>query len=392
MTHTKHDSREGSATHRPGGGSAHPLLGANTRTLLALLRRHGVRPGDRIGVMLGAIASSVARAPVSLCERGLVAAKTPHGAPAPLFILGHWRSGTTHLYNIISKSGDFAYVPPLATGLPWDMLTLGRALRPWLERMLPGERFIDKIPVKPDSPQEDEAALANMQPVSFYHGLYFPRRLREEVERGVFFDGLCASEIALWERRFLRFVDKIRILQPGRRVVIKNPVYTARVAAMDRLCPGSLFVHIARDPRDVFFSMRGFYSKLLEAYALQPYSLEGVDELIFSVYERMADSLYADAATLPAGRFIEIRYDDLTSAPIECLRAIGGRLGLDEEIERGVPAFREYLESVRKYEKNRHDRPAADVEMVERRLARHIERYEARRAGAVNNVATCVTA
>ncbi len=392
MTHSPHDTRVGSVTHRPRGGSAHPLFGANTRTLLALLRRHGVRPGDRIGVLLGALASSIARAPISLCERGLVAAKAPEESPAPLFILGHWRSGTTHLYNILSKSDDFAYVPPLATGLPWDMLTLGRALRPWLEKMLPGERFIDKIPVRPDSPQEDEAALANTQPVSFYHGLYFPRRIREEVERGVFFDGLRASEIALWERRFLHFIDKIRILQPGRRVVIKNPVYTARVAAMDRLCPGSLFVHISRDPRDVFFSMRGFYSKLLEAYALQPYSLDGVDELIFTVYERMMDRLYADAATLPAGRLIEIRYDDLTAAPIECLRAIGSRLGLHEEIERSVPAFREYLDSVRKYEKNRHDRPAPDVAMVERRLARHIERYEARRTGSIHNGATCVPA
>ncbi len=392
MTHSPHDTREGLVTHRPRGGSAHPLFGANTRTLLALLRRHGIRPGDRAGVLLGALASSLARAPISLCERGLVAARAPKESPAPMFILGHWRSGTTHLYNILSKSGDFAYVPPLATGLPWDVLTLGRALRPWLERMLPGERFIDKIPVKPDSPQEDEAALANMQPVSFYHGLYFPRRLREEVERGVFFDGLDACAVALWERRFQHFIDKIRILQPGGRVVVKNPVYTARVAAMDRLCPGALFVHIARDPRDVFFSMRGFYSKLLEAYALQPYSPDGVDELIFTVYERMMDRLEADAATLPAGRFIEIRYDDLTAAPIECLRTIGSRLGLHEEIEHGVPAFREYLDSVWKYEKNRHDRPAADVAMVERRLARQIEGFEARRSGIINNNAARVPA
>lgn len=380
MAESAHDTRDLSATLRPRGGSAHPLFGANAMTLLALVRRHGVRPGDRVGVLLGAFASSLARAPISWCERALVAARPSPPAPAPLFILGHWRSGTTHLYNILSKSDEIAYVPPLATGMPWDVLTLGRALRPWLERMLPGERFIDKIPVRPDSPQEDEAALANMQPVSFYHGLYFPRRLREEVERGVFFDGLAAREVALWERRFLHFLDKIRILQPRRRVVVKNPVYTARIAQIDRLCPGALFVHITRDPRDVFFSMRGFYTKLLEAYALEPYSLAGVDELIFTVYERMMDRLFADAATLPEDRYIEIRYDDLTESPIECLRAIGDRLGLGDEIGRGIPAFTQYLESVRKYEKNTHERPAADVAMVEKRWARHIERYETGRS------------
>ena len=51
--------------------------------------------------------------------------------PPPIFLLGHWRSGTTHLYNLLGQ-GDFAYVDPIAAGLPWEFLTLGRWLRPLL--------------------------------------------------------------------------------------------------------------------------------------------------------------------------------------------------------------------------------------------------------------------
>ena len=50
------------------------------------------------------------------------------------------------------------------------MLTLGRWLEPLLLKTLPSERFIDNVPVMPDSPQEDEIALANMTEPSFYHG------------------------------------------------------------------------------------------------------------------------------------------------------------------------------------------------------------------------------
>ncbi len=376
MTTETRRTGEHSTTLQPRGGGAHPLLGANVRTLVALARRHGLRRGDRLGLALGALGSAVGRAPLSLIERAMVARAGDCDAPPPLFIVGHWRSGTTHLYNILSKSEDFAYVPPLATGMPWDTLVLGRALRPLLERMLPRERFIDNIPVNPDSPQEDEAALANMQAVSFYHGLYFPRRLREEVERGIFFDGASPEEIALWERRFLHFLKKIHLLQPGKRVVLKNPVYTARLAEMDRLCPGALFVHIVRDPREVFFSMRRFYIRLLEVYALQPYSLDEVNDLILTVYERMMDRAAEDATELGSDRHVEIRYPDLVSSPVECLRRIGERLGVLEEIERGMPRFRGYLESVRAYETNRHERAASDLALIEGRLARFIDRYE----------------
>ena len=299
----------------PRGGSAHPLLGADLRTVIALLRRHGVRPSDRLGVIAGALASSAARAPISLCERAVASRAIARLDPEPpIFILGHWRSGTTHLYNILSRSDDFAFVSPIATGLPWDVLLLGRALRPVLERALPRERFIDPLPVNPDSPQEDEAALANMQTVSFYHGLYFPRRLRQEVERGVFFDELEQRDIRLWEQRFRHFLGKVSLLSPKRRPVIKNPVYTARLGMIQRMFPRAQYIHIHRNPYSVFFSMRRFYTKLLEAYALQPYSLNEIDELVLSVYERMMDRMIEDVRRLPDGALVEISYDELASS------------------------------------------------------------------------------
>ncbi|RMH26679.1 MAG: sulfotransferase [Planctomycetota bacterium] len=359
---------------RPGGGSAHPLLGADARTIVSLLRRHGVRRGDRAGVLAGALAASVARAPVSLVERAVVARRVRRsGPPEPIFILGHWRSGTTHLYNILSRSPAFTYVPPIATGLPWDCEVLGRLIRPLLERMLPDQRFIDRIPVRPDSPQEDEAALANMQTVSFYHGLYFPRRLREEVMRGVFLDGATPAEIALWERRFMHFLGKMATRRPAARLIVKNPVYTARVAQVRRLVPGARFVHIRRNPYTVFFSMRRFYARLLDAYALAPYSLAGIDGLICDVYERMMDRLAQDAAGLPEGSFVEVEYADLERDPIGTIRAIGAGLGVSAQVEAGVGAFEAYLSGLGDYRKNRHEYDEAGLALVERRLERFIE-------------------
>ena len=67
--------------------------------------------------------------------------------PSPVFIVGYWRSGTTHLHNVLSQAPQFGYVSPLAAGLPWDVLGIVRALRPLLERVLPSDRYVDNVQV-----------------------------------------------------------------------------------------------------------------------------------------------------------------------------------------------------------------------------------------------------
>jgi hypothetical protein len=46
--------------------------------------------------------------------------------PPPIFIVGHVRSGTTHLHNLLAASGQFATVPPVLAGMPWEALGLAR--------------------------------------------------------------------------------------------------------------------------------------------------------------------------------------------------------------------------------------------------------------------------
>jgi hypothetical protein len=108
-----------------------------------------------------------------------------------------------------------------------------------------------------------------MQRLSFYHGIYFPRRLEERFQQGVFFDGCGVDAIARWRRRHVMFLEKLALLQPGRRLLIKNPVYSARIALLREIWPEAQFIHIYRNPFRVFASTRSFYAKLLGEFALQ---------------------------------------------------------------------------------------------------------------------------
>lgn len=354
---------------------SHPLLGADALTLWSILRAAGPVRREALPLIAAMIGSAVGRLPFSLAERAWTGLRT-HGRepPAPVFIVGHWRSGTTHLYNVLSRDPRFGYVTPLATGMPWDFLLLGAALRPVLERFVPRERLIDRVPVAPDAPQEDEIALASMQTLSFYHGIYFPRHLAEWFDRGVFFDGASRHEVRRWCSRMRHFVVKLALSQPGRRLLIKNPVYSARIARLREMWPQARFIHIHRNPYVVFQSTRNFYRKLLPAFSLQAHEPQMLDELILSRYPRMMQALVDEMARLPRNRGIEIPFDEFERDPLNTVERIYRTLELDGFAE-ARPAFEAYLASLDDYRKNRYTFSRDDNERVTQRWGRFVERW-----------------
>ena len=353
---------------------AHPLCGANPATLFSVTQRAGLPEKPASAAMIAL--SVAARWPFSTAERVMMESRLPGAdemAP-PVFILGHWRSGTTHLYNIMAKSGAFGFVPPVATGLPWDLFGLAKVFNSLLERALPEHRYIDNIPVTPDSPQEDEIAVANMSDLSFYHGIYFPRAFADLVPRGLFFDGCKPEEVKAWQERFVYLMRKLYLHQGGKPLLIKNPVYTGRLAMLRRMFPDAKFVHIHRNPYDVFVSMRNFYKKLFAEFALQGYGHVDIDETILSVYVRMMTALEADAADMPTDRYIELRYADLDARPLESVEKVYSALGLSGFGE-ARPKFETYLASVKSFEKNKFAYSDEAAAKVESRLAPFLAKW-----------------
>ncbi|MEQ8747509.1 sulfotransferase [Pyruvatibacter sp.] len=359
----------------------HPLTGSNFKTFARVLSQSGALPASSWAEVAGLMAAVVGRTPLSLIERGYTRARlaTSGEMPPPVFIVGHWRSGTTHLYNLMVQD-DFGFVPPVATGLPWDMLLLGRALKPVIDRALPETRYIDNIPVKPDSPQEDEIALANMSPLSFYHGIYFPRAFDHHLKRGLFFEGCTEDEVAEWQETFTYFLRKLWLQQGRKRLLIKNPVYTSRVAMLHKLYPDALFIHIQRNPYEVFESMRNFYAKLFKQLALQPYGHVHIDEVVLSVYERIMGLIDTEWPSIPASQRVDVAYADLDRAPIAELERIYTSLGLPG-FDAVRPRFEAYLRSVSGFRKNKFDYSDTSAKLVEARLGVYLQRGQYTRPG-----------
>ena len=354
----------------------HPLVGADLRTLCTVLCRNGgVAPG-RAHVAAVALSTALLRLPFTAAESAALAWRLRRDPelPAPVFIVGHWRSGTTHLANTLSRSAAFGILPPMAVGLPWEALGFARLVAPLVQPFFPRNRLIDEIALMPDLPQEDELALANMTPLSYYHGIYFPRTLDTNFDRGLFFDGCSEAQIRAWGETLRRYVAKMTLHQGGRRLLIRNPVHSTRIPLLQALWPDAKFIHIYRNPYVVHASSRRMFATLLRELALQDGATADVDALVLRVYPRLMTRLLEDAATLPDESFAEVRFETFQQTPVQELERVFGELGLPGFAE-AREDFASYLATVSGYRTAVHQRDAADLDRVAERWGAFIERW-----------------
>ncbi len=358
-------SGDGMQPENPRPGFKHPMMGARLGLLLRSLTTNGPIALRNAPLITAMVLSAMARLPIATLER-YITARRRHSAPelqAPIFIIGHWRSGTTHTHNLMARSPQFGWISPLATGIPGEILTLGTWLRPWLEKMLPEDRMVDHVAVNPDSPQPDEIPLANMQPLSVFHALYFPHSFQYHIDKGVFFEGCSEAEIKRWRTLMVAFLRKIVIQQGKSRLLIKNESYMTRVALLRSIWPEAKFIHVHRNPYEVYVSTVSYFRRLLPTMAFQSVDHVDVESFVLNTYPRVMRRFLRDTAQLSGEQFVEVGFQEITSTPIETLWRIYDQLQLPnwEDDRSGIE---EYLASIRNYERNKFTMASDDIERV----------------------------
>ncbi len=255
---------------RVGGYVPFFWYGMRTRHWLKLLAGGGFRiTYDRIPDVLGV----TLMAPLSSAMHYLSEAAFRRRAEAveivpPVFILGHWRSGTTLLHNLITRDPATAFPTTFECVFPGGFLIAERALGWSLSWLLPNQRPMDAVPLAADSPFEDEFALAKMGIGSPYAGLAFPRQGPPSPS---YLDLAHLTDEArdAWEAGFLWLMRRFQLANPGRRLIIKSPPHTARIRTLLKLFPDARFVHISRNPYEIYPSTIRTWKILNSQFGLQ---------------------------------------------------------------------------------------------------------------------------
>ncbi len=292
----------------------------------------------------------------------------------PVFIIGHWRSGTTYLHEILSTDPQFCYTSLWNTLLPDSFLILG-PVKNFLSRFLPSERPMDAIKVDMDGPYEDEAALAVLYPWSFFHCLHFPRNAEEQYQKSIHFQGLSSKEKDQWKATYLKFIKTVTLANQGKRFLSKNPPNTARISTLLELFPEAKFIHIYRSPYLVYLSTKKMRMRVLDKLALQNGSEEEIEKQVIHNYIRLMNSFFEQKEQIQNDRFVEIKYENLISDPITQIKHIYATLKLPG-LENAMPEMLKYLQHQSDYKTNVYTIDDKIVQQVNKNWKNTIDRWK----------------
>lgn len=269
---------------------------------------------------------------------------------APLFILGHWRSGTTLLHYLLAQdTARFAFANTYQVVNPHTFLSTEETNTRRFARLVPSTRPMDNMRQSFGTPQEDEFAPLLMTLRSLYLGITFPQH-EAQYAPYLTFAGVPREEIEEWKGALLWFCKKLT-LKYGRRLVLKSPPHTARIRLLLELFPQARFVHIHRDPYRVFQSQQHYFDTAIWYTYLQRPDRSLVDAGILQRYNTLYDAFFHERALLPESRFCEVRFDDLERDPVGQVRRIYEQLDLGR-FDAFQPKLRAYADSLVTYQKN----------------------------------------
>lgn len=294
--------------------------------------------------------------------------------PPPIFVIGHWRSGTTLLHDLLSADPAHGYPTTYQCFFPNHFLLTGGAVRRWFNVFLPKRRPMDNVAVGVDRPQEDEFALANLGLKSPMLSMAWPRHGPQDMDY-LDLSTLDAEARSLWDRTFLWFLRRLSYRQ-RLRIVLKSPAHTARIDTLVRLCPGARFVHISRDPLAVIPSSFKLWKALNSVQGLHNPAQDDpwLEDFVFDMFNRVHESYEDHHEKIPEGHLTEISFEDLVADPKTVLRRLYDDLDLGD-FARAEPAIDAYLASARDYQANVHSLPDAMREKIVTRCAPYMTRF-----------------
>lgn len=284
---------------------------------------------------------------------------------APLFIIGHWRSGTTFVHNVLSRDPQFGYCTTYQTVFPHMMLYGSSFFKPLAALCMPKTRPTDNLELTVEQPQEEEFALTNMTPAAYYHFWSLPQQAELYRDKYLFLDSCTAEERAEFCHSVQKMMQIALHCQNKSRFLSKNPPHTARIALLHRMFPDAKFIYLVRNPYTVFESTVKFFNSTIAPLTLQKIDNVALEEHILQTYSAMISRYNTDKRLIPAQNLFEVRFEDFEVAPLAKTEEIYRTLNLGD-FNSVKTRMAEYLNAQKRHQKNRYSYSPHTISMVNR--------------------------
>jgi hypothetical protein len=341
-----------------------------------LLAKNGFRISpSRWPLAISVSLFTASTAMMSLAQRlffGKAIANTTIERP-PIFVLGHWRSGTTLLHEYLSLDTRLASPTTFQCFAPWHFLLTEGLVTRFGGFLLPEKRPMDNMKAGWALPQEDEFALMNLGAPTPYLRLLFPNSPIP------YMDTLSTQDfepehLESWKRHLDWFLKAVTY-KTQKRLLLKSPPHTGRVGILREMYPNAKFVHIARDPRKLYPSTIKLWNSLDSVQSLQsttePSQLQA---FVIQSLKSMYTAFEIDRASLAPDQLIEVTYEELIADPVTVVGRIYDQLemGSYDDVRKRLT---ERVQSEKNYQTNKLELSPEEEAFVLREWHDYAARY-----------------
>ena len=293
----------------------------------------------------------------------------------PVFILGHWRSGTTFVHNVLSCDKHFGYNTTYQTVFPHLMMFGQPFFKKNMSWLMPSHRPTDNMDLAVDLPQEEEFAMTNSMPYTYYNMWYLPKYWQEYADKYLLFNDINPEELKRFEEEFIKVIKIALWNTDGTQFLSKNPPHTGRVKELIKMFPNAKFIYLMRNPYTVFESTRSFFTNTIKPLKLEDISEEDIVRNILTVYTKLYDKYQSEKHFIPEGNLFEVKFEDFEHDALGMTQKIYTELDIPGWNEAHA-AIEQYVNSKKGYKKNKYAYKPETVRLVNENWGRAIDDWD----------------
>ena len=269
----------------------------------------------------------------------------------PVFIIGHWRSGTTLMHELMSMDTRLAFPTNFDAFIPNHFLVSRHVFYPVIKMLMPRRRPMDDMSMGVGSPQEDDFALCASGAPTPYRRIAFANRPNRE-HLSLNLDSASAAIQKQLGDSLTHFLKSLTLRYQS-QLVLKSPPHTGRLRQLAEWFPGAKFVHLSRHPYKLVPSTMRLW-KLLDAiqgFQLPKYDDTWLKNYIFECKDLMYTAYLDQRSEIPDNQLVEVKFEEMVADPVEQMRRVYEQLEMDQ-FDRVQPSIEEYFRSRQGHQTN----------------------------------------